>query len=739
MESGGGREAIRPVTAEEEAMKRNTDCVYFLASPLTCKKGSDCEYRHSEGARINPRDCWYWLNGNCLNPKCSFRHPPLDSLFAKPMPTSGSVPPPQTAPLTRAPSAHSLSNNINKQSVPCHYFQWGQCLKGERCPYMHGPQASVALVSQQSAKASKLLPEPPQTSKKDRLQNATMQQNVTELNLDKPKTIVNMQIEMPSATTKLVTKAENAANAELSENKRLSFCPLDDEPPAAPQNVITTSSGHTLSNPWSHQIQATNEQPENGRDTDEFSREYSPGFDVLVEDDIKDPDYFHNEDDFRMASAHGGQNLEPEDDYDYHHSDYELITKTGRDRSNDRGKYDNYEQTCGRHGWEPKTSERFLDKPPSHGRVMLDREAKLDEMDGSDLRHRLLKQRRPNGSRSTDSRDGHGEHSRRNEDNVQEKDYGHHFRDRRQFPPKNSLSTRLQGRIAFPRRSLTDRASNLLLEKERGRGLQGRLSPVRRINSQVRHPERIRQQPTEEFGIDSRSIRNRPCRRGDANSLDFAGPKSLAELKGAKINDSSQEQSIISSSVNTKLIKAKPGKVEGLQESDNSPALEDPMQLRSILKRKREMTYADNEISTSQYDNNQGGGESAINESVSAAMLSLQSVHPGEAGREGNHTIGSHKVQDVGAVDGVITTEDGELTYDDIQSSTKADAVETEDGMGLENVEEEELENYCQRDGGFDYESGDFKANNDENAFQGDEEELDDEDDFARKVSVMLS
>ncbi|URE21852.1 Leucine rich repeat N-terminal domain, partial [Musa troglodytarum] len=701
---------------------------------LACLCGSDCEYRHSEGARINPRDCWYWLNGNCLNPKCSFRHPPLDSLFAKPMPTSGSVPPPQTAPLTRAPSAHSLSNNINKQSVPCHYFQWGQCLKGERCPYMHGPQASVALVSQQSAKASKLLPEPPQTSKKDRLQNATMQQNVTELNLDKPKTIVNMQIEMPSATTKLVTKAENAANAELSENKRLSFCPLDDEPPAAPQNVITTSSGHTLSNPWSHQIQATNEQPENGRDTDEFSREYSPGFDVLVEDDIKDPDYFHNEDDFRMASAHGGQNLEPEDDYDYHHSDYELITKTGRDRSNDRGKYDNYEQTCGRHGWEPKTSERFLDKPPSHGRVMLDREAKLDEMDGSDLRHRLLKQRRPNGSRSTDSRDGHGEHSRRNEDNVQEKDYGHHFRDRRQFPPKNSLSTRLQGRIAFPRRSLTDRASNLLLEKERGRGLQGRLSPVRRINSQVRHPERIRQQPTEEFGIDSRSIRNRPCRRGDANSLDFAGPKSLAELKGAKINDSSQEQSIISSSVNTKLIKAKPGKVEGLQESDNSPALEDPMQLRSILKRKREMTYADNEISTSQYDNNQGGGESAINESVSAAMLSLQSVHPGEAGREGNHTIGSHKVQDVGAVDGVITTEDGELTYDDIQSSTKADAVETEDGMGLENVEEEELENYCQRDGGFDYESGDFKANNDENAFQGDEEELDDEDDFARKV-----
>uniref|UniRef100_A0A5B7CDF7 Putative zinc finger CCCH domain-containing protein 17 isoform X1 n=1 Tax=Davidia involucrata TaxID=16924 RepID=A0A5B7CDF7_DAVIN len=66
---------IALTSAEEEALKRNTDCVYFLASPLTCKKGSDCEYRHSDIARVNPRDCWFWLNGNCLNPKCGFRHP----------------------------------------------------------------------------------------------------------------------------------------------------------------------------------------------------------------------------------------------------------------------------------------------------------------------------------------------------------------------------------------------------------------------------------------------------------------------------------------------------------------------------------------------------------------------------------------------------------------------------------------------------------------------------------------
>lgn len=28
----------RPLAPEEEALRRNTDCVYFLASPFTCTK-----------------------------------------------------------------------------------------------------------------------------------------------------------------------------------------------------------------------------------------------------------------------------------------------------------------------------------------------------------------------------------------------------------------------------------------------------------------------------------------------------------------------------------------------------------------------------------------------------------------------------------------------------------------------------------------------------------------------------
>ncbi|KAI3424534.1 uncharacterized protein J3R85_010540, partial [Psidium guajava] len=98
--------------------KRNTDCVFYLASPLTCKKGLDCEYRHSEIARLNPKDCWYWLAGNCLNPTCGFRHPPLDTLAEV------------SSELHVAPA--------NKISTPCYFYYNGFCNKGDSCTYSHG-------------------------------------------------------------------------------------------------------------------------------------------------------------------------------------------------------------------------------------------------------------------------------------------------------------------------------------------------------------------------------------------------------------------------------------------------------------------------------------------------------------------------------------------------------------------------------------------------------------------------
>ncbi|KAG0461903.1 hypothetical protein HPP92_020379 [Vanilla planifolia] len=169
MDSGGGKSDVRLSSVEEEAMKRNTDCVYFLASPLTCKKGIECEYRHSEGARINPRDCRFWLSGNCLNPRCIFRHPPLDGLFGNPGVTS--VPVVTSSQMT--PSVQVLmgnpANSSSRNNVPCYYFQKGTCLKGDKCPFMHGPWPAGNPLAMQASKIAASSTSQLETSKKNAL------------------------------------------------------------------------------------------------------------------------------------------------------------------------------------------------------------------------------------------------------------------------------------------------------------------------------------------------------------------------------------------------------------------------------------------------------------------------------------------------------------------------------------------------------------------------------------------
>ncbi|XP_023745178.1 zinc finger CCCH domain-containing protein 17 [Lactuca sativa] len=124
---------------EEELQKRFTDCVYFLASPLTCKKGIECEYRHSEIARLNPRDCWYWLGGCCFNPDCAFRHPPLEGLKEAYLESSN---------LNNAPALP-----VEKTNIPCYFYSKGFCNKGEHCSFLHG-SADVSLALKPSQPTS---------------------------------------------------------------------------------------------------------------------------------------------------------------------------------------------------------------------------------------------------------------------------------------------------------------------------------------------------------------------------------------------------------------------------------------------------------------------------------------------------------------------------------------------------------------------------------------------------------
>ncbi|EPS58630.1 hypothetical protein M569_16183, partial [Genlisea aurea] len=107
--------------------------------------GDECEYRHSDVARLNPRDCWFWLHSNCLNPKCAFRHPPLDGLLGNQATSS--------AGLSSAPKPHPVAAGASaaKQGgVPCVFFQKGHCLKGNWCPFLHVPNSSSS--------SSKVLP-----------------------------------------------------------------------------------------------------------------------------------------------------------------------------------------------------------------------------------------------------------------------------------------------------------------------------------------------------------------------------------------------------------------------------------------------------------------------------------------------------------------------------------------------------------------------------------------------------
>ncbi|KAI5065050.1 hypothetical protein GOP47_0019745 [Adiantum capillus-veneris] len=161
---------------DDEAQKRNTDCVYFLASPLTCKKGNNCEFRHSEAARMNPRDCWYWIHSTCRNPNCSFRHPPLEGKQTSSVPPQ-SAPTAPVVPTTAMPAAALAS----KSKTPCYFFSQGNCVKGDKCPFMHGPalSTSVDTANQQKPPSKALQSEATQAINKPVVVLQSVASNVT--------------------------------------------------------------------------------------------------------------------------------------------------------------------------------------------------------------------------------------------------------------------------------------------------------------------------------------------------------------------------------------------------------------------------------------------------------------------------------------------------------------------------------------------------------------------------------
>nr|GEU50603.1 zinc finger CCCH domain-containing protein 17 [Tanacetum cinerariifolium] len=441
MPSAAGAQAI--TIEEDETLKRNTDCVYFLASPLTCKKGSECEYRHSEVARVNPRDCYYWLSGNCLNPKCAFRHPPLDGLVGADgsTPMGPSVPPAHPAPYAAVP----------KQGVACIFFQKGFCLKGHLCPFLHGPPNAINNKPTQTGPTNPI-PDPPKASLPVQNKQTQEQKFPQQATTQKPTPFSATPF---SARNGVVDRRASSFSASVEEPPR--YKPARVVPPP----VVNEQQSNKFNRGFH------NDRILIGKDADVYSREPSPGFDVLVDNEIEDGEYHH----------------EKEESFPRSRSQDYNVDRVGREHRD----FDNYTERDGQYIWDETRQERR----PHH------RNNSPDQYNRSDLRQRISNQRRAYGSGSD-----HGSRSvagREYADRMPRRD--NHRPDYRQDhrQDREAVSSRLQGRIKIPGRSTSPtNGHNPRTERE--------------IDTERKHLSRFRDRISD-------------------NDTKFAGPKRLSELK----------------------------------------------------------------------------------------------------------------------------------------------------------------------------------------------------------------
>lgn len=679
---------------EDDALKRNTDCVYFLASPLTCKKGSECEYRHSEYARINPRDCWYWLNGNCLNPKCAFRHPPLDGLLGSQVATSsGSSLPSSQAAVT--PVTH-IAYNPGKQAVPCIFFQKGLCLKGDRCAFSHG-QNPIANKALNAAGGSPVIESRSVKKVFGALEKCNHNQNLPKADVLKPVVV--------APVTQSCAKAENAplSDGVVTDKSVLGY---------EVTRVPPFSNGSTMSRS-NHMHQADESYDQSfhiGKDADELYRESSPGFDVLVDDGLGDSEYYPDEGQF-LRKGNKGRDLNEFDG----RADYNFVADLDGEILRDSH---GSGHMPGQYAWEQRSrasSERML---VGSAAPLLDRRGGYskcespDQINESDLRHHLSKQRRVNGGlRSVINHDYDEERNR---------PQGSESNSRCLPPHESSFSSRLRGRL-----KLSGRSCEVEREVDRERNF-GRLSPHFSSCHQGRLRDRIK------FDNEERDVPSRRMR--DAildNSYNFTGPKRLAELKVGKNAESMEEMK------GEHFFLGKRKSLIYQQSEDDGDSFEGPKPLSEILKRKR---GEENAIVCGSGNNDRVSKEGSITRESNSVCPWVSLSEKGSI----LDTVAGIKEEPVGV------GEDRLLVGGHGQSCNVGE-LEIEDGMiadggGMEDDHHEEAAfdqhsrgDYGQVDGG-DYileEGENAGPDDDDEEYPDDEEE--DGDDFAKKIGVMFS
>ncbi|GAA0151805.1 RNA processing factor [Lithospermum erythrorhizon] len=364
---------------EEDLQKRNTDCVYFLASPLTCKKGSECEYRHSEMARLNPRDCYYWLSGTCLNASCAFRHPPLDGGRTE---TSS-----ETAAVT-TPNVSAVS--VTKTNVPCYYFYNGYCNKGELCTFMHGPVPSNNVHTQKYSNARPNSDGPPVEKKGSAGSDTGSAPGAKSFRTGNQQTTRRPVMRKESELENLQPSPSKVAKRSAS--------------PCTPRSIYEDAAADGSISP----VAAAGSVPRSPHAS-------SPGFDVLVDNGSDELVY---EDDYNYVVDHDGDSGEPvADEYDFKGRTIDDPEYTGSAifYEKERHEYDYHfgaQDSLGRvREGRSDSRRRVLDRVVPARRSRSPRGQAYNGLHSVDLRDRL-KRRRMTDDRSHNAYSGRHESSR---------------------------------------------------------------------------------------------------------------------------------------------------------------------------------------------------------------------------------------------------------------------------------------------------------------------------------------
>ncbi|KAM0909140.1 hypothetical protein ACQ4PT_014986 [Festuca glaucescens] len=596
----------------------------------------------------------YWFNGNCANPKCSFRHPPLDNMLGAPAtPRISQQSAPQVPVLAPASGAA-------KPAVPCYYFQKGMCAKGNLCAFSHVPQFAGSHALHQTSKGFAPAVQP------------------------------HLQSKNSNSWIKPSNSAQQSTTPAMHDEVKVS---ARNGVPAQQQSRAYNSSGayqnHSNSYVLSGAAKSYQPQPsvqDETAETGEFVREPSAGSSVVagsVDDDAERS----------FKEVHNS----------YRHTSGEQNTGMRR-------------QTHG--GYELERSHRSSSDRLLSERRPSQREPVPVTANSSDLRHRLLKQRRLNDPRSTRVPDR--QDRRYPED---ERDSHHRRRGEERATHEGLSRSRLHGRIKLPGETSLDRLGPY---PEKERQPRDRLSPPKQTDLRAKIHDRLKARSTEDAPVNNvrSSVVKASSGEDAAGVVNFSGPKSLAELRAKKVAaNSSAEHSTTKNADRTRAPVRMTSEIVANSVSPDPVPFDGPKPLSAILKRKREEASAD----SGSIQEEQIPGQEEQSPNNNSIILEKDTV---QTSTEDNKEEEAFNPEDD------MMYDDSLSPADDNGAEAAADVVkeELEEGEQQEDLETAEEE--------YEYEAADdvnAEDDKDYQEYEDDDDDLEDDDDFARKVGVLIS